>query len=120
MRPVDRATAEHYNWGDRCNAWTLVSQPGMLVVEEEMPPGTEEQPHFHETARQFFYVLSGTLSLRLPKQAVKVDAGQGFEVTPGLIHQALNDSTEVVRFVLISVPTSRGDRINVQPHALQL
>lgn len=113
MRVVDRSVVEHYAWGGSCNAWTLVAGSDMLIVEEEMPPQAEEQTHFHEAARRFFYVLAGTLSLRLPDAIETVFPGQGFEIAPGQIHQALNESTDVVRFLLISVPTSSGDRVNV-------
>jgi hypothetical protein len=37
-----------------------------------MPPGTSEQPHYHEQARQYFHIQQGTAHLLLPEGLVKV------------------------------------------------
>jgi len=57
-----------------------------------MPPGTHEVPHHHPVARQFFYVLQGTLTMVMGEQATTVAAGTGIEINPGTIHQARNDA----------------------------
>src|ERR1700748_1341488 len=49
----------HYLWGEQCDGWTLVDTPGMSVKMERMPPHTAEQQHFHQFARQFFFILKG-------------------------------------------------------------
>ena len=53
--------AEHYQWGNGCDGWHLVNQPALSVIRERMPPGTAEVRHLHRNARQFFFVLSGTV-----------------------------------------------------------
>jgi len=75
-----------------------------------MPPGTAEQRHLHERARQFFYVLEGELTLEVDQRAFLVAAGEGLEIEPGQLHQALNWSAADVRFLVISHPPSHGDR----------
>jgi hypothetical protein len=55
--PVSVANGEHYTWGGICDGWHLLRAEGLSVIEERMPAGTFEQRHFHQQARQFFYVL---------------------------------------------------------------
>ena len=49
----------HYIWGEHCDGWNLVDRADLSVKMERMPPHTAEQEHFHEHARQFFYILKG-------------------------------------------------------------
>jgi hypothetical protein len=48
---VSRENAEHYRWGNDCDAWYLVKDPQLSVIEEFMPPGAAEIRHHHERAR---------------------------------------------------------------------
>ena len=108
--PVSRESAEHYTWGENCDGYFLLKQAEVHVIEERMPPGTSEQAHWHERARQLFYVLEGELTMRFGDRDVRVLCGSALEIDPGTVHQARNDSGEDVRFLVISVPPSRGDR----------
>ncbi|HTI93576.1 MAG TPA: cupin domain-containing protein [Puia sp.] len=51
---------KHYLWGDNCDGWNFVDQPDLSVKMERMPPHTAEESHYHELARQFFFILKGT------------------------------------------------------------
>ena len=51
---ISKDNAEHYIWGDNCDGWYLVNRQDMLIIHEQMPPGTHEKRHFHSIARQFF------------------------------------------------------------------
>lgn len=110
MMVVSRATAEHYRWGGGCDGWVLLSREGLLVIQERMPPGASEVRHFHSRARQFFYVLSGELTMELEGTWHLVPASHGIEIAPLARHQAINASEQEVNFVVISSPTTRGDR----------
>jgi mannose-6-phosphate isomerase-like protein (cupin superfamily) len=109
---VSIANAEHYTWGDGCDAWYLVRTPDLNIIEELMPAGTAETPHHHVLARQFFYVLSGELTLMVDGQAHTLAAQQGLEIAPGEVHQAINRSGTPVRFLVTSQPPSHGDRVD--------
>jgi len=111
MDPVSAASAEHYVWGDGCDGWHLVRTAGLSVIEERMPPGTVEQRHRHERARQFFYVLAGELTMELDGALHVLGAGLGLEIGPGMAHQAMNRGGADVRFLVVSEPPSHGDRI---------
>lgn len=109
---ISTANAEHYTWGDGCDAWYLVKQDAVHVIEERMPPGTAEKRHYHVRSRQFAYVLEGELSFEIEDHRHTLKAGEGIEIHPGQHHQARNDSDAPVRFILTSVPPSHDDRID--------
>lgn len=77
MRKRSRANAEHYQWGEACDGWHLVKHPEMSVIYERMPPGTEETRHYHERARQFFFVLSGVATMEIAGQTVELHPLEG-------------------------------------------
>ena len=108
--PISTATADHYVWGDVCDGWHLVRSENLSVIEERMPAGSEEQRHWHQQARQFFYVLEGELTMQFDDRTATLKPRQGIEITPGLPHQAKNLSQGDTRFLVISQPLSHGDR----------
>ena len=110
-RPTSIRSAEHYTWGAGCDGWHLARAAELSVIQERMPPGAEEIRHRHTRARQFFYVLAGTLVLELEGASHVLEAGTGLEVAPGVAHQAMNQSAEPVDFLVVSQPPSHGDRI---------
>jgi mannose-6-phosphate isomerase-like protein (cupin superfamily) len=93
---VSTLTAEHYSWGEVCDGWRLLATPGLSVIEERMPPGSSEQRHHHDRARQFFY---------------RLQSGEGIEVHPAQKHQAFNREAVDARFLVISQPSTQGDRV---------
>lgn len=113
MKPVDRSSAEHYKWAQVCDGWHLVKREDMSVIAERVPPGVSETRHYHAAARQFFYILSGSVVMELEGKYVELSEGQGIEVEPGSRHQFMNKSDTDVHFLVISHPTTRGDRVEV-------
>ena len=107
-------TAEHYKWGGPhgtdCDGWHLVKTTDLSIIEELMPPGTQEARHFHAKARQFFFVLAGELTMEVEHHVYVLRDGQGLEIAPGQEHQAMNKSQQPMRMVVTSQPPSHGDR----------
>lgn len=108
--PTVASTKNHYTWGDACDGWHLVKAAALSVVEERMPPGSCEVRHWHARARQFFYVLSGTLRLEVEGATHDLGPGGGLELPSGTAHQARNEGSDDVRFLVISSPPHQGDR----------
>lgn len=109
----DRALAEHYRWGDGCDGWRLLARPDLSVIEECVPPGMGEVRHRHRRARQFFYVLSGHARIETEAGSIELGAGQGAHVPPGCPHRFHNPGSEPVRFLVVSAPSTAGDRENL-------
>jgi mannose-6-phosphate isomerase-like protein (cupin superfamily) len=75
-----------------------------------MPPGAEEVRHRHHYARQFFFVLRGTLVLECDGVRHELTRHTGLEIAPMAVHQARNESAANVEFLVVSQPPSHGDR----------
>ena len=110
---ISRENAEHYVWGDVCDGWHLVKRDDMSVLQERVPAGGAEVMHYHNTARQFFYILDGQGAMSFEDQTVVLEKGQGIEIPPQVKHQFKNLSNEAVHFLVISMPSTRGDRMNL-------
>lgn len=112
-KPINRSTATHYSWGGICDGWRLVDNDEMSVIEERVPGGAYEVRHYHKTARQFFYIFKGEAVLEVNGTKHHLAVGDGLEVPPGTPHQFMNHAPAEVVFLVISVPSTKGDRIEV-------
>ncbi len=110
---ISKENADHYNWGEQCDGWTLMQRQDLSVIHERMPAYTQEIRHYHAQARQFFFVLSGTLCMELEGEHHLLTTHQGLEIPPQARHQARNESERDVEFLVISHPTTRGDRTDL-------
>jgi mannose-6-phosphate isomerase-like protein (cupin superfamily) len=106
-------TAEHYVWGEVCDGWHLVKSSSLSVIQERVPAGASEVRHYHSKAHQFFYVLSGFATLEFNHQTVTFGVGQGVQVPPEVPHRFVNTSKEEVVFLVVSTPSTAGDRVNL-------
>lgn len=113
IRKIDKDTAEHYVWGEVCDGWHLVKSPELSVIQERVPAGGAEVKHYHSRASQFFFVLSGLATLEFNQQVVNFGVGQGVHVPPEVPHRFANFSTEEVVFLVVSTPSTAGDRVNL-------
>jgi mannose-6-phosphate isomerase-like protein (cupin superfamily) len=113
MQNVSIANAEHYTWGDVCDGWHLLKRNDISAIQERVPAGGAEVMHYHDLARQFFYILEGEGTMMFENEAVTMKKGDGLEIPPQVKHQFKNLSNADVHFLVISVPTTRGDRVNV-------
>ena len=107
---VSKENAERFTWQEVCEGWHLARSEDLSVAQERMPPGTAEVRHYHSRVRQFFYVLSGALTLEVGGASEDLQAGEGLEVAPRVPHQARNDSGAPCEFLVVSSGLSREDR----------
>jgi mannose-6-phosphate isomerase-like protein (cupin superfamily) len=105
-------TADQYTWGDGCIGWHLLRRNDLSVIQERVPPARSEVVHLHEHSRQFFFVLEGEATIMVGNEKVLLARHQGIEIPPGVVHQFRNDSSSDVVFLVISMPSSHGDRLN--------
>jgi len=107
-------TAEHYRWGQACDGWHLLQRSDLSVIQERIPPGAGEISHYHDRARQLFYVLSGELRIQLGEQRFRVAMGDSLEIPPGAHHRVRNEGDADATFLVVSAPTTRGDRVDLE------
>jgi mannose-6-phosphate isomerase-like protein (cupin superfamily) len=114
FRVVDRSSAEHYVWGDSCDGWHFLKSDALSVICERVPPGGREVTHLHRRAQQVFVVLEGVATMLVDGVAHRIEAGQSLHVPVGVAHQFRNDSNGDVHFLVVSAPTTRGDREDLE------
>ena len=105
--------AEHYIWGEICDGWHLLQRDDLSVIQERVPAGGAEVMHYHTKARQFFYILEGEGTMVFEKEVIVLKKGQRLEILPHVHHQFKNQSDSDVHFLVISVPPTRTDRVNL-------
>jgi len=105
-----RENSEQYSWGDSCSGWHLVKSKSLSVIEEMMPPNTEEKKHYHNYSQQFFRILSGTATFEIKNDIIHVERGNGIHIPPKIKHRIRNVQSENLEFIVISEPATRGDR----------
>ena len=110
LQALCRDNAEHYAWGDGCDGWHLLKSDVLSVIEERVPPGKFELRHTHGFAQQCFYILEGEAVIEVAGRDITLSAGQSLAVPAQAPHQFFNRSVADVRFLVISQPTTRGDR----------
>jgi mannose-6-phosphate isomerase-like protein (cupin superfamily) len=64
--------------------------------------------HLHRNDDEAWYVLEGTLRVRIGEQEIELPAGSGVLVPRGTAHTYWNPSAERVRYLLIMTPRIHG------------
>ncbi|KXH85952.1 cupin domain-containing protein [Chryseobacterium kwangjuense] len=106
--------SEYYTWGNACDSWVLEDSEGLSVKQEKMPAGTAEKLHFHELAKQVFYILEGEAVLYINSEKFLVRKGESISVRPKSEHFIANESHKAVEFLVISSPSTTHDRIEIK------
>jgi len=102
-----------YSWGESCKGWKHFDAAGLAVIEEEMPPGTSENWHFHRAAQQVFFLLSGRLLFEFEQENIEVQANESLAIAPRKLHRVRNDSGSNAHFLVISSPATSADRVDI-------
>jgi quercetin dioxygenase-like cupin family protein len=83
------------------------------LAEVTIQPGTSgPPPHSHRELLDSFYVLEGTLSVRVGDDEVDAPAGTYACIPPGIVHTFANQSAEPVRFLNLNTPGGWEDYIH--------
>ena len=101
----------YYQWGNHCEAWTLLENKDLSVKIEKMPPGSEEVLHFHNQSQQFFYILNGRAIIEIDEVVLILHPGDGIPIQPGRRHRIMNkEAEELLEFLVCSHPSTTDDR----------
>jgi mannose-6-phosphate isomerase-like protein (cupin superfamily) len=77
-----------------------------FLSETTLAPGFPGPPlHRHDTLHDMFYVLEGTLRMRLEDEEVDAEAGTFVCVPPGVAHTFSNPSPTAVRVLNFNTPS---------------
>ena len=75
------------------------------LAESVIPPGFPgPPPHVHDHLHDMFYVLEGTLTVRVGDETMELPAGSFAAVPPGTVHTFSNPTGETVRMLNMNTP----------------
>ena len=113
---MPRRPLEHCHEGAGAIDWTSVldgDEPGgqrmRFIHDDILPPGTSVGVHRHTDDQEYYIILSGRGAMTLDGQQVDVAAGDIAAVFPGGSHGLVNNSSEVLHLIVISVAAENGD-----------
>lgn len=104
---------EHFKWGKDCDGWNLHKEDSLSVIKERMPYKTSEEMHYHEKAKQVFYIIKGNAEFDTDGIIQNVCSGESISIRPESLHRITNNNPEDLEFLVISSPSTAGDRIEI-------
>lgn len=83
--------------GDTAGQWAL--------IEYSAPPQFRgPAPHWHKVMQEGFYVLEGTMTIRVGEESVPAPAGTFVFVPPGTVHGFSNGTDQPARMLVFMTP----------------
>jgi quercetin dioxygenase-like cupin family protein len=80
------------------------ARPELSLLEFEVQPGGEVQPHLHRGHSDSFYVLEGELEFRAGDEVVTAPAGSFVLSPPGVVHSFRNAGSVPARALNLHTP----------------
>jgi quercetin dioxygenase-like cupin family protein len=77
----------------------------MFILEAKVPAAGGPPPHSHRFEDECFYLLEGSLTLRLAEKTIQVAAGDFVQVPKGIVHSFRNDGTSPAKMLAIFSPS---------------
>ena len=113
-KKITLKNAEQYRWGNAGMGWILANSKDVTVAERLLAPGVKEVKHYHKTAWQFFYIIKGEGTIEINGEKIELIKNESIHVDPGQHHQLANTSDENLQYLVISVPNSYDDRVELE------
>ena len=99
----------------------LEQGPRMSFGIVKLQPGNVVTPHVHHTMQESFFILEGTVTMYVRREAggeewdrVELGPGDYIHLEPGEAHKICNESNEVLRMVVTTAPFAEGDKESVR------
>jgi mannose-6-phosphate isomerase-like protein (cupin superfamily) len=80
------------------------SDGAYFIMEALVPPEGGPPPHIHHREQESFYVLEGTLEIRMGDRVVQASAGDFVHIPCGMVHCFHNTGASTARLLLIFSP----------------
>jgi quercetin dioxygenase-like cupin family protein len=92
--------------GDQVRFILTGAQTGgaFFLAEVLVPPGGGPPPHIHEREDETFYLLQGTLTVRVGEQAFDASQGDCAHLPRGIVHSFRNTGKENARMLVTATP----------------
>ena len=110
MQPFSRNTQTAYGWGEGGVGWPLVDTDEILGFGKTLAPASSEKRHHHKKAAQCFYILEGSAVMNIDGHNRILAQGMALQIQQRACHAIANDSSNKIRFLVISSPSTQSDR----------
>jgi mannose-6-phosphate isomerase-like protein (cupin superfamily) len=80
------------------------SDGAYFIMEALVPPAGGPPPHIHHREQESFYVLEGSLDIRMDERVVQAEAGDFVHIPAGTVHCFTNTGSSTARLLLIFSP----------------
>jgi mannose-6-phosphate isomerase-like protein (cupin superfamily) len=74
------------------------------LAEARLPPGGKTTPHYHPQTEEIYYLLEGSGVMRIGDEVREVRPGDAIAIPPGQVHQIVNTSPGVPKFLCCCAP----------------
>jgi quercetin dioxygenase-like cupin family protein len=102
---MEKPVVLHLGEGERVETNVVkAARPELSLIEFEVKPGGEVQPHFHRGHSDSFYVLEGDLEFRTGDEVVSATQGTFVLSPPGVVHSFRNVSARPARLLNLHTP----------------
>jgi quercetin dioxygenase-like cupin family protein len=103
--PADTGTS-YWGPGDRYIFLVTGAQSDgtYFIMEAIVSPGGGPPPHIHHREQESFYVLEGTLDIRMGEEVVQASAGDFVHIPKGVVHSFRNNGDGLARQLVIFSP----------------
>ena len=103
--PADTGPS-YWGPGDRCTFLVTGAQTngGYFIIEAIIPPAGGPPPHIHQRDEESFYLLEGTLDIRLGDKKLKATTGDFVQIPRGTVHAFRNAGSTTARMLLFFSP----------------
>lgn len=95
-------------WGPNDRYTFLVtgaqSNGAYFIMEAIVPPGGGPPPHIHRREQEAFYLLDGTLDIRMGDEVVQASTGDFVHIPCGTVHGFRNTGSTAARLLLTFSP----------------
>ena len=82
---------------------------GTRVQMVVMPPHSIIQDHYHQTSREFYYVMQGECLLTINDETLRLTAGDMLLTEPDDIHRLVNDGDEEFKLLVFKTNATEQD-----------
>jgi quercetin dioxygenase-like cupin family protein len=89
--------------------YLVVPEDGARLIDfriSRYPTGGQVEEHAHEIAEQVYYVTGGEGRMTLDGEEHRLVVGTVVLVAPGVRHALINEGSEDLEFVVVTVPSS--------------
>ena len=79
------------------------------LAEARLPPGNSTIPHHHKKTEEIYYILQGRGEMILANEKQDVVPGDAIAIPPGVPHQIINHTSELLIFLCCCAPAYEHD-----------